>query len=260
MSNLRELMGIWNNSTYSDGLDYCLKIDKQSLTYKLTVEALKLQGLNTKIMNGYSVQGLPYINELGTGIVFSEIFWNMTNGFISPAYYIASIVEKCIERNITDKESIAGIVGRGLRALPSFFREVDLARKMSLRYPDAEVSNGPDQDVKDHTDIMINNDGREYRIWSYQCFDRGLQNTSLRFMGKRGVVPAGYHVLCPIDIHNNTETEEYCGWCFYSDRYVDYICEMIFIESPDDYETVSKLADASMWLYLKKANSVIKRS
>ena len=97
-------------------------------------------------------------------------------------------------------------------------------------------------------------------MWSYQSFERGLNNTASRFYGRRGMVPKGYHILCPIDIGNSAEVEEVDGWYFYSDRYVKYIYDMISIEKPDEYETIARLQEYAMKIYLKKANVVYKRN
>lgn len=53
----------------------------------------------------------------------------------------------------------------------------------------------------------------------YQKSPRGLENIGDKFLGKRGEIPDGYHLLCSIDIGNEEDTEDVCGWRFYSDKY-----------------------------------------
>ena len=117
--------------------------------------------------------------------MFSNIFWDIAGEYITPVYYVASIVKQCIERDITNSNQVAGIVGRGLRSFPSFLREMDLTYKISCFFPEAEITNGPEQDVGEHTDVLIKNGDTEYRLWSYQNFERGLTNTASRFYGRR---------------------------------------------------------------------------
>lgn len=259
IGDIRKYMGVWKQQTYRSGLEYCYAIKKDRQAYELTIEVLQLQNLNDKAMDGNSVQNIPIKNEGKVDILFSDIFWDIAGEYITPVYYVASIVKQCVERDITNSNQVAGIVGRGLRSFPSFLREMDLTYKISCFFPEAEITNGPEQDVGEHTDVLIKNGDTEYRLWSYQNFERGLTNTASRFYGRRRELPIGYHILCPIDIRNSVEVEEVDGWFFYSDRYVKYIYDMISIEKPDDYATVARLQEYAMKLYLKKANVVYKR-
>lgn len=260
IGDIRKYMTVWKQQTYRSGLEYCYAIKKDKQTYDLTIEVLQLQKLDDKAMDGTSVQNIPIKNEGKVDVIFTDIFWDIAGEYITPVYYVASIVKQCVKRNILNSEQVAGIVGRGLRSLPSFLREMDLTYKISCLFPEAEITNGPEQDVSEHTDILIKNGNIEYRLWSYQNFERGLNNTASRFYGRRGKVPKGYHILCPIDIGNSAEVEEVDGWYFYSDRYVKYIYDMISIEKPDEYETIARLQEYAMKIYLKKANVVYKRN
>lgn len=251
-------MGKWKQQTYRDGLEYCYLIKKDKQAYNLTVDVLKLQRLENKSMDGNSVQCIPIKEEGRVDIIFTDIFWNLAGDYITPVYYVASIVKKCLERRIEEPKQVAGIVGRGLRSLPSFLREMDLAYKLSLLFSDAEILNGPEQDVGEHTDILIMAGDHEYRLWSYQNTDRGLKNTAERFYGHRGEIPEGYHVLCPINISNKAEVEEINGWRFYSGRYVSDIYEMISVQKPDKYDSIARLQAYAMRLYLEKPNIVQK--
>ncbi len=257
ISEIRKYMGIWSQQTYSTGLTYCYSIKKDKSVYDLTFEVLKKQKLDEKKMDGFSVQKIPYIDEGKTEVIFTDIFWKIAEEYITPAYYIATIVKECINKGLAE-EKVISTVGRGLRAFPSFLREMDLTCKIAQFFPEAEIRNGPEQDIGEHTDIFIKSKENTYRLWSYQNFERGLDNTAQRFYGKRGEVPKGYHVLCPIDIGSQTETEEINGWIFYSERYVRYLFEMISIEKPDDYFVVRRLGEYALKMYLSKAKIVKK--
>lgn len=258
IENIRYYIMKWKQLTYRQGLDNCYAIKKNIKVYDTTIQVLKVQQLEYKVMDGNSVKNIPVKNEGKTDIIFSDIFWKLIENYISPASYVATIVKACVDNNILDVYEIAGIAGRGLRAFPSFLRELDLTYKFTKHFPDAKIINSPTQDVREHTDILIKNNDCDYRIWSYQNFERGLINTASRLRGTRGSIPDGIHVLCPIDIGNEFEREELEGWYFYSERYVNYLCEMIILEKPDDYSFVSKMSEYAIKIYLKKANTIIK--
>lgn len=131
IGDIRKYMGVWKQQTYRSGLEYCYAIKKDRQAYELTIEVLQLQNLNDKAMDGNSVQNIPIKNEGKVDILFSDIFWDIAGEYITPVYYVASIVKQCVERDITNSNQVAGIVGRGLRSFPSFLREMDLTYKIS---------------------------------------------------------------------------------------------------------------------------------
>jgi len=252
-------MGMWKKQTYSAGLEYCFSIKRNVKAYELTRKVLELQGLSDKNMEGSSIQGIPIINENKTNIIFSNIFWNIAATYITPVYYASLIVKTCMEQGINEPKQVAGIVGRGLRALPSFLREMDLTYKLSLLFIDADVENGPEQDVKEHTDIFIKKGDKEYRLWSYQSSTkRGLESTAKRLCGQRGEIPNGYHILCPIDIYDKASIEEVNGWYFYPEQYVENIYKTIAERTPDEYNRIKTLQKNNMLAYLKNINVIHK--
>lgn len=258
INDIRKYMDVWKRKTYRSGLEYCYLIKKDKQAYALTSDVLKMQGLEDKYMDGYSVQNIPIKNEGKVDIIFTNIFWDLAGDYITPVYYVASIVKKCLENKIDNPGQVAGIVGRGLRSLPSFLREMDLTYKLSLLFPNAKILNGPEQDVGEHTDILIKTGSREYRVWSYQDTDRGLDNTAARFCGQRGELPKGYHILCPINISDKAKVEEVNGWCFYSESYVEDIYEIISVKKPDEYQMLARLQTYAIKHYLKEVNIVYK--
>ena len=54
------------------------------------------------------------------------------------------------------------------------------------------------QDSSDHTDVLLNYMKNEYRIWLYQFSARGLAHDIERLTGKRGELPIGTHIICPL--------------------------------------------------------------
>lgn len=258
IQDICRFMATWKQMTYRKGLEYCYSIKNDEKAFNICVEVIDNQNLTDKYMDGTSVQNLPIINEGKTKVIFSDIFWSMADSYISPAAYVAMVVKQCEKQGVDDLGEITGTVGRGLRAFPSFLREMDLAYKISKILPDAIITNDPNMDVKEHTDILISSKDKKYRFWSYQSFERGLTNTAQRFYGNRGSVPYGVHVLCPIDIGNENEVELIDGWCLYSERYVQYLVDMIEIEKPDKYRDLRALEEYALKMYLKKANVVVR--
>lgn len=243
-------MKIWKDQNYRQGLDYCSKIIKNDRNYEYVVEILNIQKLSEKKMDGSSVTKIPRKNEEEMPLRFTDIFWNSADSFISPAYYVALIVDECIKKGELKIDNIAGIVGRGLRAFPSFLREIDLANKVSIRLSkDYRIENNPELDIRDHTDILIKKDKGEYRVWSYQKSDRGLKNINDKFFGERGKIPDGHHVLCPININDEKDIEDVCGWRFYSDKYVDNLCNLIYT-----HENIKLYKDILEWDTCRKKN------
>ena len=243
IQKIRKYMEIWKEQNYQQGIDYCSLVDKKGKTYEYVVEILNIQKLTSKKMDGDSVTKIPRKEEKKMRVSFTDIFWNSTGSFISPAYYVALIVDECIKKGELKIDNIAGIVGRGLRAFPSFLREMDLANKVSIRLSENfSIESNPEQDIKNHTDILIKTDKGDYRVWSYQKSTRGLENIDDKFFGKRGEIPDGYHLLCPIDINVEEDTEDIYGWRFYSDKYVDNLCNLIYT-----HENIKLYKDILEW-------------
>ena len=259
IKDIREFMKIWKETTYSKGLNYCREIKKEPKVFELCIEILEKQNLLDKYMDGNSVENLPFINEnYRSKVSFTDVFWKLAEHYITPASYIAAIVNECVKKGVESKEEITWAVGRGLRSLPAFFRELDLTYKIASLVPEAEFHNSPEQDIKEHTDIRIELKGQIYRLWSYQNSKNGLDKTAKKFAETRGELPTGIHFLCPIDIWNKNQVEEFATWYFYSDRYVKFLIEMMDIEKPDSYEEIKGLQRSELQMYLKKANLVLR--
>lgn len=202
MSNIRELCKVWSEKTYRDGIEY-LKDENEELFSSAVNIFEKLQIIDIP-MDGYSCEHLPKTEESRTGIkkTYSEIFHEeIVKDTFSPATYLVRLLCEC--KGTTDDESqIAGALARGLRTLTSLLREPDFAfiikEKLNVKDANTETSLNAKQDSGDHTDVLLQYNNTEYRIWLYQFSSRGLPHDIERLTGKRGELPPGNHLICPL--------------------------------------------------------------
>ena len=141
-----------------------------------------------------------------------------------------------------DDDLICGIVGRGLRALPSFIRELDLEAKVLELLPGATSHRSPSEDTLGHTDILLCYNKKIYRLWSYQCTEHGLNNTVSRLQGKRGKLLPGIHVLCPVNINSKTDIVSIHDWKLHSGDYIKQVVNCINSEQYQKYNTIKQLS------------------
>ena len=202
MSNIRELCKIWSEKTYKDGIEYLYNEDAE--LYSLATKIFtKLKILDIP-MDGYSCEHLPKTEESRTGIkkTYSEIFHEEINKIdFSPATYLVKLLYEC-KKTTDDEAQITGALARGLRTLTSLLREPDFAfmieENLIIKDKNAETSLNAKQDSGDHTDILLQYKNTEYRIWLYQFSSRGLPHDIERLTGKRGELPPGNHLICPL--------------------------------------------------------------
>ena len=253
----------WKNETYRENANMLYDVRHiGAADRELCNSVLVRLGVMDKAMDGSSAQGLPAINEGSVPIIFSDVMHRMLDGYISPMGYVLSLVLECTKQGVTNTEEVAGIVGRGLRALPSFFREVDLREKLAAALPNAKVKSvSANQDVADHTDVVVTYGVKLFRIWSYQCTTRGLQNTSHRLLGKRGELLDGLHVLCPFDMQDKSQLTDLCGWYLHSNSYINKVVAVITGEAADDYADVCAMPiDLLKNTYMKEVHVILKTS
>lgn len=263
MDSHKELMNYikrWSQMTYREGLEYCYEAKKDENLLDLTIEILDIQNLSEKKMDGNSIEKIPCIEEGKVDIIFSDIFHEIVDKYITPVYYITKIVKECLKNNIYSKTMVAGIVGRGLRAFPAFIRELDLKLKVLPLFPNAKSMTNPLQDVKEHTDILLEDGEKEYRFWSYQDSKWGLKNTAERLLGKRGELPGGLHVMCPIDVFaTGADSENIHGWTLYSKEYINNIEDIVRHSNADDYIMIKRMDIYSAQDYLRKLHFFYKK-
>jgi len=170
------------------------------------IEHTELKALATAPMVGTSLQALPRGQEGQTFKVrFTEAFHNVVNvEAFDPALYILELVDMVHKKYGAPIQlpKLEGFIARALRSFASLMRESTFAHELRpmLKSADANVEfrSDPDQDSKDHTDILVIFRRSTYRIWVYQFSDNGLPHDMERLAGLRGALPAGTHILCPL--------------------------------------------------------------
>jgi hypothetical protein len=169
-------------------------------------ERTNLKAITAKPMVGTSIQALPRGQEGSTYKVrFTEAFHNVVKvDVFDPALYILEVVDM-VRRQYEEPillPKLEGFTARALRSFASMMRESTFAHELRpiLKGADADVvfRSAPDQDSKEHTDILVVFRGSTYRIWIYQFSDNGLPHDMERLAGLRGELPAGTHILCPL--------------------------------------------------------------
>jgi len=166
----------------------------------------ELSGIAAEPMIGTSIQALPRGQEGSTYKVrFTEAFHNVVKvEAFDPSLYMLELVD--MVRKQYDEPigllKLEGLIARALRSFASLMRESTFAYELRpmLKGADADVEfrSDPDQDSKDHTDILVMFRRSTYRIWVYQFSDNGLPHDMERLAGLRGALPAGTHILCPL--------------------------------------------------------------
>jgi hypothetical protein len=209
MNNIKTTVKKWGDITFLDGLNMV----KSSLNDNITDYAFELLdnkklNLSKENMTGWSFEGLPKTEESSTFKVrFSDVFHGVVHDTnFNPSLYICGLI-KGLENLGYDLESldidkVIGFIARGLRSFTSFIREPALANQLEYLFNTHNISasfnQSAEQDAKDHTDILINANGKVYRLWIYQLSSRGLPHDIDRVLGRRGALLSGIHVMCPL--------------------------------------------------------------
>ena len=171
--------------------------------------ALKKSHLLNQNITGESVTGLKRSAEeqflKGISISFSRAFNEASK---SPEKLPCLFLQKLalnFDFKTASKEHFEGVVARGLRTFPSLLRERDFGenlerflRASGLSRKDFNVTIKPEEDISQHTDVLLRLRGCDYRIWLYQFTKAGLPHDMERVLGRRGELPEGLHVLCPL--------------------------------------------------------------
>lgn len=201
MYNLRNISDSWANKTYLQGLSE-LNLSKKEMS--LCTSFFDQLHILDIPMDGFSCEKLPKTEEqrLGISITYSEIFHSeVEKGNFTPATYLVRLINECQKANVTEAK-IIGALARGLRTLTSLLREPDFAYQLenSLNAIDSKVTTSLNskQDSSDHTDVLLIYKQQTYRIWLYQFSSRGLPHDIERMTGKRGELPDGIHLICPL--------------------------------------------------------------
>lgn len=263
---IRKLTDDWAVQSYEDG---CKIIELSRVYEERIIKRLKhylyeLRRFRYKNMDGNSVEDLPKDEaaEKYEGIRFTEVVNEIKGDDFSPAKYMAQITKLCDDKKLTDEMTVA-LLARGLRAFPSFLREIDIEEQLNnvltRRKMNYKIIRNPEMDIVQHTDIMLRIEDRDYRIWLFQNSERGIYNTKQRLKGERGEIPNGIHILCPINpMRNSIQCEEVHGWSFYKKSYaddiVDFIESLVFEKIPvysNSFINDMDLSKEKMWAFIK---------
>jgi len=214
MKRIRELTDYWAKKTYKEMLS-AANIDKK-IKSRLRKVLRELKVLDSKMVGG-SITGLEKTTEGRglPGISYSQAFElalkKENDHKILPVLYLKNLA---INLKDVDDNKFKGIIARGLRTLPSLLRDRDFAERLKMlikSHPlrtNFEIKTNASKDTKEHTDVYLTLGGEIFRIWLYQFTPRGLPHDTERVLGKRGEIPLGIHILCPIKTDLMMEREK----------------------------------------------------
>jgi hypothetical protein len=207
MNKYRLKVGSWATHTFLDEYQNLPLTDNTAALSK-TKEILfgkNYMDLQNQVVSGWSIEGLPKSEEIGSyKVSFSGIFHQVLNdNSFGPVLYIYNLIAEILKDN-PDAEiaKIYGFVSRSLRTFASLLREQSLLEQLEYLFKSdglqATFKMSPKQDSQEKTDILIEFNGNKYRLWTYQHSSRGLPHNIERISGKRGALPSGIHILCPL--------------------------------------------------------------
>ncbi|MBT8518464.1 hypothetical protein G6645_05230 [Polynucleobacter paneuropaeus] len=207
MNKYRLKVAGWAMHTFLDEYQN-LPLTNNTVALSKTKEILfgkDYMNLQNQVVSGWSIEGLPKSEEIGSyKVSFSGIFHQvLNNNNFGPVLYIYNLVSEILKDN-PDAEiaKIYGFVARSLRTFASLLREQSLLEQLEYLFKSdglqAIFKMSPKQDSQEKTDILIEFNGSTYRLWTYQHSSRGLPHNIERISGKRGSLPPGIHVLCPL--------------------------------------------------------------
>jgi hypothetical protein len=176
MNYIRKKCLHWSQKTF-DELLYELTGFENDIINDVA-DIFKRLNIHDKKVNGFASENLPKTQEEHTGvrIRYSDIFHRVyQNSKFSPVLYLTELVKSYCEQK-GKNEGIEGFLARGLRTFTSLIRENDFADKLkNLLLPkdkDIEISANPDQDAKDHTDVLLKYQ-KNIIVFGYFNYQRG---------------------------------------------------------------------------------------
>jgi len=224
MAKIRELTESWAQNTWREQLSAIEVEDKIS---ERLLDVLEEFGLTEKNVTGESVTRLKRTAEdlfiRGLDISYSKAF-DMAyseNPPKLPILFLRNVASK-FDFAAAPQERFEGLMARGLRTFPSLLRDRDFGENLQRLFgseglSDAELSVvvNPEEDIPQHTDVLLHLRGQDYRLWLYQFTSRGLPHDIERVLGRRGELPKGIHVLCPLKtdlVLNKEKLERRLHW------------------------------------------------
>ena len=160
---------------------------------------------NRKI-EGWAFENLPKTEERGGfQIRYSDAYHGISNEpCFDPVLYMLVLTERVRQKypeGLKNVAKLAGFLGRSMRTFQSLLRETPFGEelKQDLETHDhVLIHQSGNEDAVEHTDIKITFRAQTYRVWIYQLTTNGLPHDIDRVAGRRGELPKGIHILCPL--------------------------------------------------------------
>ena len=234
--NVRLLCSSWAQITYKENFDYLFeKRNVPDLIRIYTTTALTKLNIYNEKMTGFTVAKHgrnQKVEDLGTinGVGFTDIYHKCINSYdFSPALYILEIIILLKKNKVSHVDSI-GWLQRALRTFPSFLRETDCAVQLlhilEEYDPNVLINMSPEQDRKEHTDILLNYKNNQFHIWSYSVTTIALNNLRKRLLVE-DKIPAGIHVLLPANIYDKNKRDNIGEWWFVKKYLINDFCHYL---------------------------------
>jgi hypothetical protein len=217
MARIRELTKTWAKSTWKEQL---LETRTTANVNKKLLGVLGTLYLLDRKVTGESVTKLPRTAEgkfpKGLDISYSKAFAlaYSENPKKLPILFLKILATK-FDFNKYSDEKFTGLVARGLRTFPSLLRDRDFGENLESLFlaqgfseDQFEVVVDPEEDIPQHTDVLLRLRGNKYRIWLFQFSFAGLPHDIERLLGRRGELPTGIHILCPLKANLALEEEQ----------------------------------------------------
>ena len=244
-------LNTWDQMTYGEAFSNLVVTDENRESVELLKLCLDKQKLFDKPMNGYSSEGLRKTEIEKLGIAYVDLFNKLDpiDQFWTPMDYLHELCKHNLSRrswceakakryNMTFDQLTYLMVGRALRALPSFIREYQLSNALKVAFPRATFAQDPDMDKRCHCDVKMELDGETYYFWSFISSAKSIYNFVEKFEDKRtGVIMDGNHLLCPFDRKEESDAS-YKGWAFYSSRYINEVKTAVYHKPRLNYDDV----------------------
>lgn len=217
MTTIRELTDTWAGITWKMQLS---TISAESKIIEKLTDVLEKFGLLEKYVTGQSVTKLEKTQEeqflKGLNISYTKAF---ALAFSEDPQKLPILFLRNLALNFdfekATPERFKGLVARGLRTFPSLMRDRDFGENLrrlleteGFSETEFSVAVDPEEDIPHHTDVLFHFREKVYRIWLYQLTSRGIPHDVERVLGKRGELPEGIHVLCPLKTDLAAEKEK----------------------------------------------------
>ena len=215
-----------------------------------TLRLVDEQGLWDARMHGDTITGFKVTEENPKNIIFAAIYDDLKDKEdFTIALYCLELGKRCLhDTENYDIKKREKIFGRGIRGFANFLREDFIPLKIKEMHPEIICKKATlEEDLKKHCDLKIINtiNGREIYVWVTQLGKVENRDFLLqKFMGDRGEIPDGYHLVIPCYGAYDYRTRNEYGWYLPSDRCIDEIVERTYDE-PINYNYLKEKRERS---------------